>query len=332
MNDGLRRRNFRVKNLDVSGQATGNINNGLITKSNVWYVDASVVTGVSGDGTTWDESFLTISEAVSAASRQDIIYISSIDITDTTGDPSNYAETITIPLAKDGLALIGVSRGLTQGGLPQIKIGAGAIPMLKIQAPGCLIANLGFNGYGSTGGGILLDDDYSTKSAFGTTITGCHLKNCVVTTKHAETGGAIYTTSAGNAWQVTISGNHFYKNEADIVLVGTSNTQPQDWVIINNIFSGPAANVDCNLFLKGAGDGVNGVIIDNNVFPCDPAIAAGTHNISCDLTGCTGIYSNNMHGHIGLTLGDGTVTGGIIPTTVFMVNNYQEDAIIVRTS
>ena len=297
----------------------------------VWYVDGT--NGVSGNnGKSWNTAIDTIQAAVTLAGPGDTIFITANDLTDFTGDPTSYAETIIIPAATSNLSLIGISRGRTQGGLPQIKIGAGAVAMLTIRAPGCLIANLGFNGYGSTGGGILLDDDYATKCAFGTSIVGCHFKNCVVTTLRAETGGAIYTTSAGNCWQVYIGGNNFYKNMADISLVGTSNTQPQDWVIENNVFSGPAANVDCNLYLKGAGDGVNGVVVNNNVFPCDPAISSGTHNISCDLTGCVGIYSNNMHGHTGLTLGDGAVTGGIIPTTVFMVNNFQEDAIITRQS
>ena len=329
MKDGLRRRNYNVKNLNVSGQATGNINNPVMTNSNVWYVDGDI--DASGDGTTWTEAFKTITEALAIVDNDDIVYVMAKKIEDYTGDPTSYAETLTIPFGAAGMALIGVSRGLTQGGLPQIKIGAGAVPMLKVQGPGCIIANIGFNGASSTGGGILLDDDYTTKSAFGTTIMGCHFKNCKVTTKHAETGGAIYTTSAGNAWQVTIVGNHFYKNEADIVLVGTSNTQPQDWLIADNLFSGPAANVDCNLYLAG-GSGINGVVIDNNIFPCDPAIASGANAINCELTGCVGVYSRNMHGFTGLTLGDGTVTAGVIPTTVWMIDNYQEDAIITRTS
>lgn len=295
-----------------------------------WFVDGT--NGASGNnGKSWSTAVDTIQAAVTLAGPGDTVYVTANDLTDTTGDPTSYDETIIIPTATSNLSIIGISRGRTQGGLPQIKIGAGAVAMITVRAPGCLIANLGINGYGSTGGGILLDDDYSTKCAFGTSIVNCHFKNCVVTTKHAETGGAIYTTSAGNCWQVLISGNKFYKNEGDIVLVGTSNTAPQDWVIENNIFSGPAANVDCNLYLAG-GSGINGVVINNNIFPCDPAIGSGTNNITAELTGCVGIFSNNYHGHTGLTLGDGVVTGAVIPTTMFMVNNYQEDAIITRQS
>jgi len=298
-------------------------------EGDTWFVD-----GTNGattyDGKSWKRAFSTIQLAVTAAGPGDTIYVTAKDLTDFTGDPTSYAETIIIPAATSNLSIIGISRGRTQGGLPQIKMGSGSTALLTIRAPGCLIANIGFNGVSSTGGGILLDDDYAAKCAFGTSIINCHFKNCVVTTLHAETGGAIYTTSAGNCWQVYIGGNRFYKNMGDITLVGTSNTVPQDWIIENNVFSGPAANVDCNIYTGGSG--INGLIVNNNIFPCDPAISSGTNAVSCVLTGSVGVYSNNMHGHTGLTLGDGTVTGGVIPATMFMVANYQEDAIITRTS
>ena len=303
---------------------------GALGEGAVWFVDGTNGT-TGGRGKSWDTAFNTIQLAVTAAGPGDTIYVTAKDLTDFTGDPTSYAETIIIPAATSNLSIIGVSRGRTQGGLPQIKKGSGSTALLTIRAPGCLIANMGFNGISSTGGGILLDDDYAAKSAFGTSIIGCHFKNCVGSTAtNAATGGAIMWTSAGNGWQVLIAGNKFYKNVGDIVLLGTSNTVPQDVTIENNIFSGPAANVDCNIYTGGSG--INGLIINNNIFPCDPAIGSGTNAVSCVLTGSVGVYSNNMHGHTGLTLGDGTVTGGVIPATMFMVANYQEDAIITRTS
>ena len=296
-----------------------------------WFVDGT--NGASGNnGKSWSTALDTIQAAVTLAGPGDTIYITAEDLTDFTGDPTSYEENVVIPAATSNLSLIGVSRGRTQGGLPQLKVGTTTTQaLLTIRAPGCLIANMGFNGAGATGGGILLDDDYAAKSAFGTSIIGCHFKNCVGTTAtNAATGGAIMWSAAGNAWQVLISGNKFYKNVGDIVLIGTSNTVPQDVTIENNIFSGPAANVDCNIYTGGSG--INGLIINNNIFPCDPAIGSGTNAVTCVLTGSVGVYSNNIHGHTGLTLGDGTVTGGVIPATMFMAANYQEDAIITRTS
>lgn len=300
-----------------------------MTQNDTWYVDGSNGSD-SNNGKSWSKAYETIQAMVTAAGAGDVIYIAEKTLTDYTGDPTSYAETITIPYAKSNLSLIGIGKGRTQGGLPQIKKGSGSTALLTIQAPGCLIANMGINGYGATGGGILLDDDYATKAAFGTSILNCHLKNCIPSTAtNAATGGAIYTTSAGNAWQVLIAGNRFYKNVGDVSLVGTSNTQPQDWVIENNIFSGPAANVDCNLFLSGAGDGINGVIIRKNEFQCWPALSSGVNNKPLSLTGCVGLMSKNTFGCTGKTFG--AAGDAYVPTTVLMAENYQEDAIITRT-
>jgi len=304
---------------------------GVNSEGSVWYVDGT--NGSSGNnGNSWSTAMDTISGAVALAGAGDTIYVTAKAITDETGDPTSYAETIIIPNTLTSLSIIGVSRGRTQGGLPQVKIGAGSTAMLTVRAPGCLIANMGFNGASSTGGGILLDDDYSTKSAFGTTIVGCHFKNCATHATDGRTGGAIYTTAAGNCWQCYIGGNRFYKNLADIVVVGTTNTVPQDWVIENNVFGGPAANVDVNIYIGGSG--VGGLVIENNVFQgALPAISSGSVGQFMVLpAGCLGVFSNNILGCTGLTFGDGTTTGGDIATTMFIAANYQEDAIITRTS
>lgn len=301
---------------------------GFMTKSaKYWFVDGD--RSVSGNGKSWDKAFITIQEGVTAAGSGDVVFVAEKAITDFTGDPTNYAETIIIPATKPHLSLIGLSRGLTQGGLPQIKKGSGSTALLTVRAAGCMIANLGFNGASSTGGGILLDDDYSTKTAFGTTITGCHFKNCVGTTAtNAATGGAIMWTSAGNAWQVRISGNRFYKNVGDIVLKGTSNTVPQDVVIEGNIFSGPAASVDCNLYLAG-GSGMNGVVIDNNIFQQLPALGSGTNARFIDATGCTGMltrcYFGAQSSNTGTTLTWlAAGTAAKIPTTMHIAGCYGE--------
>jgi hypothetical protein len=227
--------------------------------------------------------------------------------------------------------LIGISRGRTQGGLPQIKKGSGTTALLTVRAPGCLIKNIGFNGIKTADStqtlvGILLDDDNSTKTAWGTTIEGCHFKNCAGSTgsTNGAAGGAITWAATGCAWQVLIKGCRFYKNVADIVLLGTSQTVPQDVIIEDNIFSGPAANVDCNLYLAG-GSGMNGVIIRNNVFQQLPSL--GTVARYIDATGCVGMLVGNDFGC--LTANTGTTltflaagTAAKIPTTMHVVNNY----------
>ena len=295
-------------------------------KGRVWYVDGDLSTG--GAGRTWADAYSTIQDAVTAASAFDVILIAPKKITDFTGDPTSYAETVIIPADKPHLSLVGISRGRTQGGLPQIKKGSGSTALLTIRAAGCYIANLGFNGSGSTGGAILLDDDYATKTAFGTTIDSCHIKNAVGSTAtNAATGGGVMWSSTGNSWQVSIVNNRFYKCVGDVILPGTTSTRPQDVLIQNNVFSGPAASVDCNLYLQGAGSGINGVVIDSNVFQQLPALGSATTARYGNLTGCVGMMTRNFFGCLSAE-GESEVTfeaagtAMLIPATVHMAGNF----------
>lgn len=296
--------------------------------ANIWYVDGT--NGNDSDvGNAPNRAFATIQAAVTAASRTDIILIRPKAMATGATDPSDYAETIIIPADKDGLALIGINTGRTQGGLPQIKKGSGSTALLTIRAPGCLIANLGFNGASATGGGILLDDDSSTKTAIGTTIYNCHFKNCKGSTAtNAATGGAIQWASTGCAWQVLISSCRFYKNVGDIVLLGTSVSVPQDVIIENCVFSGPAASVDCQLYLAG-GSGMNGVIVRDCEFPAMPAIGSGTNARYIDMTGCVGQLVNcHFASIVSPTGSEGTfaAAGSLakVPATVFITSCWGE--------
>ena len=287
-----------------------------------WFVDYDH--GLDGNsGRSPNQPFKTISKAVEDnpdLNVGDSVFVFPRTMASTVSDPANYAETIVIDTC--GLSLIGLGNGRVQGGLPQMKIGAGTTPMIEVKASGVLIQGIGLNGYGSTGGGIKLTDD-GTDQVIGTTILDCHFKNCKVHATNGGLGGAIYWSTAGAAWQALIKGNKFYKNVADIVLVGTSVSRPQDIVIEDNIFSSPAASVDINLFLKGGGSGMDGVFINRNVFPCWPAVGSGSNAKPIDATGCVGILSNNVFGCTGKTAG--AAGHMLIPTTVLMANNYQED-------
>lgn len=300
---------------------------GAYKGGNAFFVDGTL--GHDGNTGTSAKPKKTIQAAIDAAEAYDTVFVKPKKITDFTGDPTNYAETLIIPASKPHLSLVGLGSGPSQGNQAQIKKGSGTTALLAIRAAGCTIANLTFNGISSTGGGILLDDDYSTKTAFGTVIAGCHFKNCVGTTAtDGRTGGAINWGAAGNAWQVRIVNNRFYKNVADIVMKGTTNTVPQDVVIQGNIFSGTsgATNAtDVNIYV--AADGILGLVIDSNIFPNIPNIGSGSVTDFYDIgTGTYGIISNNVFGCTALTFG-GTHTGGTHPATVWIVNNKQQAAV-----
>jgi hypothetical protein len=301
---------------------------GLNDFANVFYVDGNNGSD-SNNGTRPDLAFATIQAAITAASSDDTIYVRAKSMAATDTDPNSYTENLVIPAGKSRLRILGLGHGPVQGGVPQVKVGTTTTQaLLTVRSPGVLIAGLGFNGAGATGGGILLDDDGgATKTAFGTSILDCHFKNCVGTTAtNAATGGAIQWPAAGNAWQIKIAGNRFYKNVGDIVMKGTGSSVPQDVVIENNIFSGPAASVDCNIYTGG--DGINGLIIRDNYFTADPAIGSASNGNFLMLTGSVGILANNFFACI-TEEADTEITFGAtgvnkVPTTVFMASNFGE--------
>ena len=330
---GFRSGSGKVKNLEVvdnlwvQGNQLPIVSNGKIV-----YVDGDVSS--SGSGDTWDSPFKTIQEGVTTAGAEGVVIVAPKAITDMTGDPTSYAETVIIPATHVGLSLIGLSKGRTQGGLPQIMIGSGTTAMLTVQAPGCLIANMGFNGASSTGGGILLDDDYDTKSAFGTSVIGCHFKNCKKHATDGRTGGAIMWSSTGNAGQVLISGCKFYRNLCDICIIGTSNTVPQDVVIEDCHFSDSSASTDVNIYSGGSGFG-GGLVINRCLFGKLPAISSGSVARFTDITvygtGGNGILANCTFGEAGTTTGYGAAKATAkIGTTIALSNNYSTAGLIVR--
>lgn len=262
-----------------------------------------------------------------------VIYIAPGETTALSTDPTPYAETLIIYNDQPNMSLIGLNSGRTQGGLPEIKKGSGSTALIDIRAPGCMIANLGINGASSTGGGIKLTDDGGTAAvAFGTTIFNCHFKNNKCHATHASAGGAIYTSSNGGAWQLLVKGCRFYKNTGGIVVVGTGVSVPQDWIIEDNIFGG-AASTDTDADIYVGGSGITGCSIRRNTFATVdvPQKASGDVGLYISLaTGSTGAITENTFACTGKTFG-ATGNAAVVPTTVRMGRNYQENAIITRT-
>ena len=299
-----------------------------VETGDVYFVDGDKSTG--GAGGTWEDAYSSIQTAIDGASSGDVIYIAARTITAAATDPISYEENLTIPNTVQNLSLIGVSRGRTQGGLPQLKDGATTTQeILRIRASGCLIANLGFNGAGNTGGGILLDESSSSYVAFGTSIINCHFKNCKgATATNAATGGAIMWTSNGGAWQTLISHCRFYSCVGDIVLKGTSGSKPKDVIIEHCYMTPDSAASDCNIYGAG-GSGFASVDINNCHFGALPAKGSASNARYYDLTGSTGWVRNCTFGcdinasATELTFGTAG-TGGKTPTTVAVMNCFGE--------
>lgn len=299
-------------------------NNGL---GNTFFVDGD--NGNDGfDGTSPDVAKATIQAAVTAAAAGGAIYVKARKIAAGGTDPVNYAETIIIPAGKAGLSIIGIASGTKQAAQPQVKKGSGSTALLTIRSPGCLIQGITFNGGSATGGGILLDDDGSTKTAMGTVIRKCVLKNCVgsVATDGSK-GGGVMIASTGGAWDTLVEECLFYNNIGGFVLLGTADAVPQDITINRCIFtSSTAAGRDVDIW-GNAGSGMVAVVINECLFGIFPA--AGTKNNYMDLTGCTGLLSRNSFASNGKTFG--AAANVLVPTTVGIAGNYQDGALIART-
>ncbi len=327
MSNLLARNYFPPVGISGAKWLASDVLSGIDSFASVFYVDGD--NGNDGNnGGTPSSAFATIQAAVTAASADDIIYIRNRNMAAAATDPVSYAEAITIPAGKSRLKLIGYNEGRTQGGLPQIKKGSGTAALLTVRSPGCLIYGLGFNGSGSTGGGILLDDDGgTTKTAFGTTIAGCHFKNCVPSTAtDSSTGGAIFVK---NAWQCLITGNEFYKNVGGVT-VTSPYSDVQDVVIENNTFAGTDTTTDTYIYVASAG---SGLVINNNTFASVlPALSSGVNVRYISIVGAiTGIFSNNYVSGSYTTTGWGAArVAGIIPTTVGIAHNYSDAGLIVR--
>ncbi len=302
-----------------------------LAPSNVYFVDGDNGADTN-DGLSWAGAFATIQAALTAAVAGDTIYVLPKATAAGGTDPTDYAETLTIAAGKSGLRLIGVSSGVAQGAQPHIKKGSGSTALLTVRSPGCLISGLSFNGSGSTGGGILLDDDAATKSAFGTVIENCFFKNCKGSAA-AATGGAIQWSAAGGAWQVRISGCHFFQNRGGIVLLGTSGSRPKD-VIIEKCTFGSDVNtaVDADIYL-GAGSGAEGLLIRNCDFQTVDVPGYATSPTAAryvSLAGCEGAIAHCTFACTGKTFG-AEGDGATIPTTVRISGCHQESGLIGRT-
>jgi hypothetical protein len=308
-----------------SGSSSGNANTS--SRQNIFFVDGD--NGNDGnDGVSPSSAKLTIGGALAKSVAGAVIYVKAKSVSAGGTDPSSYAETFTIGASQFGTKIIGVPSGTAQGAQPQIKKGSGSTAAITVKAPGCLIQNITINMAGSTGGGILLDDDGSTMTAFGTIVKDCVFKGNANKTSGQ---GAVCWASTGGAWQCLISGCHFVDCTTGINILGTSQAVPKDIVIENCLFYSFAnTDVDADVMFN-AGSGAKSVVIRDCVFGTVdvPAKSGGdtaryldlTQVVDSALVGCT--FACIGQGTSAKTFG-ASGTGALIPATVRMAGNYGE--------
>jgi len=137
---GVRDNSYVYKNgilrgsLQVDGTFQGNAK--FAEKTDIWYVDKGKTSTVTGDGKTWDDSFLTITEAVAAAGDYDVIYVA----------PGFYTEAAEITITQAGLKIIGSnSSGKTRGPCSmKTPTAAGPMLIIAVDANDAEICNISF--------------------------------------------------------------------------------------------------------------------------------------------------------------------------------------------
>lgn len=290
----------------------------------VFFVDGDYGNDAN-DGSSPSNATKTIAQAIALAGIGSTVYVKPRNVAAGGTDPSNYAENLVIPATKPFMKLIGVGGGPAQGAQPQIKKGSGASAMITVRAPGCLIENLCINMVGSTGAGVLLDDDASTKTAFGTVIHNCVFKGNANKTNLA---GAVAWSANGGAWQVLIKSCHFIDCTTGINALGTAVAALKDIVIEDCLFYAFAnTDVDADIMFNVGSFG-SAITVRNCEFGTIdvPQKAGGATARYIDLTGCTNsMLVGCRFNCVGKTFG-AAGNAALIPTTCRIAQCYQEVA------
>jgi len=244
MQDGLKSGNFRVGDLRVDGTATGILPFKVNEKSNTWYVDKHKTSGISGNGSTLEEAFLTLTEAVAAAGAYDIIIMGR----------GNYTEAATIEItsAQRGLKIIGPTTGgvPTSNGLSSATSGD---DILYINADDVEIAGITFWCLTNGKNGITVGEDYDGYNNW--------IHDCCFLTGNADNTLGEYGIKANNTDDcvgLLIENNYFYfMSTAGIISHATRCT------IRNNLIWSNATGIDTTAHTAGSRSGL--AVYDNKL-------------------------------------------------------------------
>jgi len=236
-------RSIKVKdNLYVGNSITGN---GLVnTPGKVYYVDKNKTSGVSGSGRSWDDAFMTLTEAVAAATAYDIIYMGRGYYTE--------AATITISSTQRGLKIFGPTTGgvATSNGLSSA---TSTDDILIIDADDVEIAGITFWCLTNAKSGIIVGNDYDGYSNW--------IHDCCFLTGNADNNLGEYGIKVDNTDDCVgtlIENNTFYFMSTAGITVGATRV-----TIRNNIIWSNSIGIDATAITAGAHSGL--AIYDNKL-------------------------------------------------------------------
>ncbi len=277
---------------------------GFANGRDIWYVDSS--RSASGKGDKWDSAFITITEAVAAASAYDTILIAGTDAQDSSSDPvSDYTEQVTIAATKMGLRIIGMGNSpegvLWEGDSDEV--------ILTINAKDCYVEGIRFRPNGAaTGGAIFL----AKNAALTACANGATIRNCIF---RSTTATAIFGIKTEGANDVLVEDCVFTSVVTAIYQDATPNSVTYRMRVRNNLVDDKCTNG----FVI---DGRSCDFVDNSL-ASDLTVLINTYSVGsagsknmvrghmfCHAeyeTGCIGSSSDNWLGNKSIDVGSSAV-------------------------
>lgn len=293
---------------------------GWKSDSHIWFVDG----GLSGSGNGEDpgSAFLTIQEAINAASQFDVIYAFSKPISSSgTGVTGKYTEHLTITKAKQMLSIIGVSntqRPIRSCGI--YGVAATASPVIAAQAECLTLENLKINFAASNTYGVYANySDDTTNYGSGLSMYNCRLAGF--------TGVAAIRCSGLQG--TTIRQTLFMDNKVSIYWSSATSTANE--LLIEDCYFGldaeASSTLSSDIFVDASG--TCNIIINRNLFAHILPTGGTNKYIYVNLVRQGIVANNHFGGALGTTYTQGYGGTGIdVPTNVGLGANYCNGALM----
>lgn len=291
MKDGQRTDNFWVKDLLIDGSVNGAGLTHFSEKTNVWYVDTNKTVDVTGNGTTWTEAFLTITEALAAAGDNDVIFVA----------PGDYDEGAALAVTQDGLKIIGP--GNDHQNVVLILSDTASHHLMTIDANNVEIAGLGFTQTKDNYNGIVLA---GTEASYKVHIHDCRFDG------YSAGEYAIKCDDTNDAPDLLVENCVFRSWQTACIYANATRD-----IYRNNKFLVTTAKTGI-VYVPDAGDRPDGLIYENYFLGASGTTTVGVSLSNTPTAGLLLISQNYFAGTWDTTIEASTATA--------CVNNYVADA------
>jgi len=298
----------------------------IFNAGNIWFVDYDNGSSAN-EGTRPNWAFDIPSTAVSAASKEGIIYIRPR--TSLTCADVYYSDNITVPVTKPHLQFIGCGAGTIPGyrSSAQLRVSTTTSPLFTIHASGVVIENLHLNTTDATTGAGLVVEANRTSTYPGA--VSLQMRNNRILARTTDNTAI----QMGSCQYSIIEDNLFLDCPRAIHLEATYGS-PQSNIVRRNIFSGLASVRDCDIFVTMTDINSRGHVIAHNIFADDkPASASARYQVFIDFSSpstnsstgiiCGNYFASDNTGHGTDGFGP-TGSEANIPASWLVVGNFYQ--------